>query len=132
MKIFKFNILKWLRLQKQMVHISTVHNSLLGLLACLLTEVDKRSVSWSLLMLSNHLFFWAATRAATIYFEISDISGPFSLMHMLEMTKLTKTLYLITSSILEIPIPVLRSGIFSHNLTEQIYLTIALSFLISR
>ena len=45
-----------------------------------------------------------------------------------------RRLYLITPSILEIPVWVLRSDIviFSHNLTGQIYLTIALSFLTSR
>ena len=43
-------------------------------------------------------------------------------------------LYLIISSILEIPIWVLRSdiAIFSHNLAEQIHLTIVLSFLTSQ
>ena len=45
-----------------------------------------------------------------------------------------KRLYLIISPILEIPLRGLRSdiGIFSHNLAEQIHLTIALSFLTSR
>ena len=45
-----------------------------------------------------------------------------------------RRLYLITPSILEIPIRVLRSDIviFSHNLTGQIHLTIVLSFLISQ
>ena len=45
-----------------------------------------------------------------------------------------KWLYLITSSKLEIPIGVLRSdiGIFSHNVTEKIHLTVALSLLKSR
>ena len=45
-------------------------------------EVDDRSLSRSLLMLSNHLFF------CKIYF----LSGPFFIIHTLEMSKPTETI----------------------------------------
>ena len=90
-------------------------------------EVDDRSLPGSLLMLSNHFLLGWPQMKLIFSLKFKTFLGHFSSSRHWRWPNQRRRLYLITSSMLEIPIRVFRSDIdiFSHNLTEQIHLTIS-------